>query len=478
MGIDLGTTHSLVAIVRGDTPEVLPLELQGTESRLPSVVTLTPHPIVGKAAENYQDKGLPTFRSLKRLMGRSGEIQKAHLPTHIHAHADTALSPITFSTYILRELKARASTHVGYGISKAVITVPAYFDEPARQATRQAAEDAGIEVLRLISEPTAAALAYGLDQRLEGLWGVYDLGGGTFDFSLLRMHQGVFDVLGTGGSTTLGGDDIDALILENTLGKGWKTHITETKVQHLLLEARAVKETLTTSTTAKLSALGKQVNIRRTELENWVTPLIHQTLSYVTGVLQDTQTDTKDLQGVILVGGATRMPSVQKSVQQYFGQPPLCTLDPDHVVALGAAIQAEALTHGARHLLLDVTPLTLGLEVMGGIVEPLIHRNTRIPVRTEQTFTTAVSGQTTLKIHILQGESERVEACRSLGIFHLEGIPPLPAGEARVHVTFLIDTDGLLTVRAQEETTGKTQHVQIKPAYGLNPNALHALAEG
>lgn len=440
IGIDLGTTHSVVAASQNH--EAKTLTNSKGETLIPSVVAYSDRRIlVGKEALDHPK----AIKSIKRRMGQSSLAQSP--------------SPIEVSAEILKALKAQAEESLGTTIKRAVITVPAYFDEGARQETKQAAELAGIQVLRLINEPTAAALAYGLDQGVEGTYAVYDLGGGTFDISIIRFTKGVFQVLSTAGDTQLGGDDIDAAILD---------HIRKTSPQTQDAIGRALKEALSTQESVTIET----ITLTRDQLQILAHPFLQRTLTICGGALKDAALTPKDLQGVILVGGATKMPFVRESVETYFGQKPLTNLNPDEVVALGAALQAEALTIGSETLLLDITPLSLGIETMGGIVEKIIHRNTPIPVAISQIFTTYQDGQTAMKIHVVQGEREFVKDCRSLADFTLSGIPPMLASIARIQITFRLDVDGLLTVSAQELTTGVEQKVDINATYGLSHGDL------
>ena len=412
IGIDLGTTNSVVAIWKDGKPQVLVDDLGPIF--MPSVIST------------------PTgdLHSTKRMM---------HKSTSIISGEHTALSA---AQDILKRLKNRAEKALGCEVKKAVITVPAYFDHTARQATKDAASLAGLEVLRLINEPTAAALAYGLDTGKEGIFVVYDLGGGTFDVSILAMRKGVFQVLATGGHTQLGGDDIDAIIAKHF---GWDDH----------LKARGAKETLAHGLNEKI-------------LSDLCQPLIKQTLSICDQAIKDASITKYQIDGVILVGGSTKLNAVRTSVKDFFEQEPLTNLDPDCVVAYGAALQAHQLTFGTDTLLLDVIPISLGIETMGGIVEAIIPRNSPIPIRMAQDFTTYENGQTAISIHVVQGEREFVKDCRSLAQFTLTGIPPMLAGAARIRLTFSVDADGLLTVSAKEQATGIIQQVEVKPSYGLN----------
>ncbi|MES2252304.1 MAG: Fe-S protein assembly chaperone HscA [Pseudomonadota bacterium] len=449
IGIDLGTTHSVVSIAHSQT-EVNVLVIDGSPL-VPSVIAYVDGtPLVGTKATTLPGG----FSSFKRFM------------TNPAAFIRDDKSPIILSAELLRKLRSDAEIILKKPVTKAVITVPAYFDDTARQATKDAASLAGIEVLRLLNEPTAAALAYGLDQQAlkqqtEGIYAIYDLGGGTFDISLLKMTRGVFQVLATGGDVHLGGDDIDDAIVNH-----WKKTGT-----HYTKMARTAKEALSTNDSWSY----EDVQLTRVELELLSKPIIEKTIVVVEGVLNDAKLSVEAIQGVVLVGGATRMPLVQSLVSTIFKQTPLTNLDPDQVVSRGAALQAFMLTQGQGTLLLDVTPLSLGIETMGGLVEKLIPRNTAIPTCVSQEFTTYENNQTALKCHIVQGERELVADCRSLAQFTLEGIPPMPAGVARISVTFQLDADGLLSVEAFESTTQKKQTIMVKPSYGLSEEELRCM---
>jgi molecular chaperone DnaK len=498
VGIDLGTTNSLVAYVEGGIPKVIP-DAEG-RALLPSIVAFTSAGVVvGEAARRQLARNAArTVYSVKRLMGRGYEDVRdelGHFPFEVVPSAevvrikvgDREVTPPEVSAHVLRALKARAESFFGEPVEQAVVTVPAYFNDAQRQATKDAGRIAGLDVLRIVNEPTAASLAYGLGRLSQGTIVVYDLGGGTFDVSILRVHDGIFEVLATNGNTHLGGDDFDRVMVEWLLADVKAAHGADLAadpeaMQELRLAAEAAKCRLSfdehTTLTIPFEEFTYRREIARTDLEGLIGPLVESTLGPCRRALADAGLDLAGVDEVVLVGGSTRIPLVRRRVQEVFGREPHSRLNPDEVVALGAAVQAQILAGGITDmLLLDVTPLSLGIETLGGVVSVLISRNTTIPTMAKEAFTTSVDGQTTVDMHVLQGERELARDNRSLARFDLAGIDPMPAGMPKIEVTFLIDANGILQVKATELRTGKAAAIEVKPTYGLTEAEVGQMVE-
>ena len=490
IGIDLGTTNSLAAIVENDVPRILPDS--GGRAMVPSVAHFSQdgNVLVGNNAfHKIIDDPKHTVFSIKRFMGKGlDEVQDdlALLPFEVSSESEHIIrinirgrdyTPPELSAFILKDLKRNAEETLGVEVTNAVITVPAYFNDAQRQATKDAGRIAGINVLRIVNEPTAAALAYGLEKRRQGVIAIYDFGGGTFDISILKLTDGIFEVLSTSGDTHLGGDDIDKVLIHSVL-EDLEKQPDRNALQAIRLAVRQAKEDLSSGMDADIvvSECDYKRTVTRDEFDRLIGPIVERTLGPCRSALKDAGLKASEVDEVVMVGGSTRIPLVRQRVEELFGQVPHTELDPDEVVALGAAVQAEILSGSRRDtLLLDVTPLSLGIETMGGVVSKIIPRNSTIPATATESFTTYVEGQTSVKIHVLQGERELIGDCRSLAEFDLRDIPPMPAGLPRIEVTFLIDADGILSVSAKELRTGRYQSVEVTPTYGLTDEQVETM---